>query len=51
MAAARSFFRPEFLNRLDEMVVFEPLSQAQLLGIARLIAGEWVRVCASLPSE
>jgi ATP-dependent Clp protease ATP-binding subunit ClpA len=24
--AARGFFRPEFLNRIDELVVFEPLS-------------------------
>eukprot|EP00208_Stichococcus_sp_RCC1054_P006290 CAMPEP_0206140698 /NCGR_PEP_ID=MMETSP1473-20131121/10363_1 /ASSEMBLY_ACC=CAM_ASM_001109 /TAXON_ID=1461547 /ORGANISM="Stichococcus sp, Strain RCC1054" /LENGTH=900 /DNA_ID=CAMNT_0053534945 /DNA_START=192 /DNA_END=2894 /DNA_ORIENTATION=+ len=31
-------FRPEFLNRLDETVVFEPLSSGQLREIARLQA-------------
>lgn len=36
LAAARRFFRPEFLNRLDDIVVFEPLGQAQLLEVARL---------------
>jgi ATP-dependent Clp protease ATP-binding subunit ClpA len=29
-------FRPEFLNRIDETVVFEALSPAQLREIARL---------------
>ncbi|MFT6387570.1 MAG: ATP-dependent Clp protease ATP-binding subunit ClpB [Cellvibrionaceae bacterium] len=27
-------FRPEFINRIDEVVVFEPLSQQQIRGIA-----------------
>ncbi len=27
-------FRPEFVNRIDELVVFEPLSQDQIKGIA-----------------
>lgn len=40
MAQVRSFFRPEFLNRLDDVVVFTPLGDAQMLAIARLIAGE-----------
>lgn len=29
-------FRPEFINRIDETVVFEPLSQAQIAGIAKI---------------
>lgn len=29
-------FRPELLNRLDEIVVFEPLSHDQLLKVARM---------------
>lgn len=29
-------FRPELLNRLDEIVVFEPLSHEQLLKVARM---------------
>ena len=30
-------FRPEFINRFDSMVVFQPLSQKNLLGIAELM--------------
>ncbi len=33
MADVRAHFRPEFLNRLDEIVVFEPLAQEQLRSI------------------
>ena len=29
-------FRPEFVNRIDEMVVFEPLSRDDTRGIAKL---------------
>jgi hypothetical protein len=36
----KKFFRPEFLNRLDDIVVFDPLSAHQLLGVARLMADE-----------
>jgi ATP-dependent Clp protease ATP-binding subunit ClpC len=35
MGKVRATFRPEFLNRLDEIILFHPLSQAQL----RLILG------------
>src|SRR5215216_1228855 len=34
--ALREFFRPEFLNRVDEIVVFEPLTREQLAGIVEL---------------
>lgn len=40
LAQVKRFFRPEFLNRLDDIVVFEPLSSQQLLGVARLMAAE-----------
>ena len=40
LTAARAFFRPEFLNRLDDIVTFDPLTEQQLVGIARLLAGE-----------
>jgi ATP-dependent Clp protease ATP-binding subunit ClpB len=30
------YFRPEFVNRIDETVVFEPLSQAEIAGIAKI---------------
>lgn len=36
----KKFFRPEFLNRLDDIVVFDPLSAHQLLGVAGLMAHE-----------
>jgi ATP-dependent Clp protease ATP-binding subunit ClpB len=32
----REHFRPEFLNRIDEIVVFEPLAREQLAEIAEL---------------
>jgi ATP-dependent Clp protease ATP-binding subunit ClpB len=36
MEALRSHFRPEFLNRIDETVIFNPLSQAELNDIVRV---------------
>ncbi|MCY7355839.1 MAG: ATP-dependent chaperone ClpB [Lysobacter sp.] len=35
MAVVQSHFRPEFINRLDEIVVFHPLDKAQIREIAR----------------
>ncbi|MDT0379684.1 ATP-dependent chaperone ClpB [Streptomyces sp. DSM 42041] len=39
MAAVRSAFRPEFLNRLDDVVVFSALDGAELARIAELQIG------------
>ncbi|WP_052847714.1 ATP-dependent chaperone ClpB [Streptomyces avicenniae] len=39
LAAVRAAFRPEFLNRLDELVIFDPLSGEELSRIARLQVG------------
>jgi ATP-dependent Clp protease ATP-binding subunit ClpB len=39
MAAVRAHFRPEFLNRLDEIVVFDRLSRADMAGIVRIQLG------------
>jgi ATP-dependent Clp protease ATP-binding subunit ClpB len=36
-AQLRDHFRPEFLNRVDEIIVFKPLSEAQLSEIVRLL--------------
>jgi len=36
MELVRKNFRPEFLNRLDEMVIFDPLGKDQLREVARL---------------
>ncbi len=35
--ALREHFRPEFLNRIDETIVFRPLDEAQLREITRLL--------------
>ena len=34
------FFRPEFLNRVDDIVVFKPLGEDQIRSIVRLILGQ-----------
>ncbi|MBQ6090800.1 MAG: AAA family ATPase, partial [Lachnospiraceae bacterium] len=34
------FFRPEFLNRLDEIITFRPLSKSDISGIARLLVDD-----------
>ncbi|MFH0243510.1 ATP-dependent chaperone ClpB [Streptomyces sp. HK10] len=39
MASVRSAFRPEFLNRLDDLVIFSALSGEELRSIARLQIG------------
>lgn len=36
MESVNSHFRPEFINRIDEIVVFHPLGQAQMSGIANI---------------
>ncbi|HEY1028591.1 MAG TPA: ATP-dependent chaperone ClpB [Pseudomonas sp.] len=36
MDAVSSHFRPEFINRIDEVVVFEPLAREQIAGIAEI---------------
>jgi len=36
MAAVQTHFRPEFINRLDEIVVFHPLGKDQIRAIARI---------------
>jgi ATP-dependent Clp protease ATP-binding subunit ClpB len=38
--ALRSYFRPEFLNRLDEVVIFHSLTQAQIGEIVTLQVGQ-----------
>ncbi|TWC27059.1 ATP-dependent Clp protease ATP-binding subunit ClpB [Pseudomonas sp. SJZ079] len=39
MDAVSSHFRPEFINRIDEVVVFEPLAREQIAGIAQIQLG------------
>ena len=39
MAAVRAHFRPEFLNRLDEIVLFDRLTRANMDGIVDIQVG------------
>ena len=36
LAEVRASFRPEFVNRLDEMIVFRPLSREDIAGVVRI---------------
>ena len=36
VATARRFFRPEFFNRIDECLVFNPLQRREMLGLTKL---------------
>ena len=36
MEVVGTHFRPEFINRVDEVVVFHPLAESQIQGIARI---------------
>ena len=46
MKALKDFLRPEFINRVDEIVYFQPLSEETFRGIAALILGELKDVMA-----
>jgi ATP-dependent Clp protease ATP-binding subunit ClpB len=37
MKMLRGHFRPEFLNRVDETVMFKPLSQDEITGVVELL--------------
>jgi ATP-dependent Clp protease ATP-binding subunit ClpC len=36
----KGFFRPEFLNRIDEVIVFHPLSEGELIHIIDIIVAD-----------
>ncbi|GBG00245.1 chaperone [Raphidocelis subcapitata] len=40
LGAVRKHFPPELINRLNDIVCFDPLARGQLLGVARLMAEE-----------
>ena len=42
-ALLRAHFRPEFLNRLDETVLFKPLKKDEIRGIVRLLLADLER--------
>jgi ATP-dependent Clp protease ATP-binding subunit ClpC len=47
MAAVRQTFNPEFINRLDEVIIFEELTDADLLEIVQLQAEQLNRTIAT----
>ncbi|MEJ7138938.1 ATP-dependent chaperone ClpB [Amphibiibacter pelophylacis] len=44
----KAHFRPEFLNRIDETVIFHPLDQTQIEGIAGIQIGQLAKRLAHL---
>lgn len=40
MAEVKKFFRPEFLNRLDGVIIFNPLKESELAAIVKLQVAE-----------
>ena len=51
MEAVRGHFRPEFLNRLDEIVIFDRLSRADMDGIVDIQIGQLQRRLTSRKIE
>ncbi|MBR5442359.1 MAG: ATP-dependent Clp protease ATP-binding subunit [Clostridia bacterium] len=41
----KRFFKPEFVNRIDEMIVFSPLTNEQIIEITRNLLGEFSARC------
>ncbi len=46
MDAVRNFFRPEFLNRLDEIVIFHPLGETELRSILDMLLKKEAKLAA-----
>ena len=40
MAGLKNHYRPEFLNRLDEIIMFKPLDKASISGIVNLLLAD-----------
>ncbi len=40
MTALKQFLKPEFLNRVDEVIAFSPLTKTELMGIVDIMIGE-----------
>ncbi len=51
LAAVRQTFNPEFLNRLDEVIIFEPLSDDDLLQIVGLLVDQMNRTMQQVKIE
>jgi ATP-dependent Clp protease ATP-binding subunit ClpC len=48
MRALRSTFRPEFLNRIDEVIIFNSLSKEDIAEIARLMLDDVAKRCREI---
>src|SRR5689334_471010 len=48
LAEVKTTFRPEFVNRIDEIVVFHPLDESQIANIARIQLGSLEQRLAKL---
>lgn len=46
--ALKEYFRPEFLNRIDEMITFKPLNQNEILEITQLLIKKEIKLIESL---
>ena len=46
MSVVRAHFRPEFLNRIDEIILFNRLSRANMEGIVKVQLGRLERLLA-----
>src|SRR5260370_33094155 len=49
MEALRASFRPEFINRIDEIVIFNPLGKEQLKSIVGLLLKSMEKLLAERP--
>ena len=45
MEEVRRIFKPEFLNRIDEMIVFHALTKDEIYQITGLLLGELQKRC------
>ena len=46
MEEVKRIFKPEFINRIDEIMVFHPLTRSELSSIVTLLAGNLKKRCA-----
>ena len=51
LAEMKKMFRPEFLNRVDEVIVFQHLNRSHILRIADLYMARVYKQCAELGIE
>ena len=51
MAAVRSAFKPEFINRLDDVIVFDPLDEGELVQIVDIQLQQLAKRLAAAPAH